>query len=428
MAKLNIKMFSENVLSVVFSYLTIQDLLQILKVNKKYRKSASNPLYYKSEFTRIFMSGTDPFPTNSPIWKQLCFNLLKQQKFISKLPTSLSLNIPLSALYTKLTDILTLPEIPLPKLRKDVFTYPTQLQDMLANINDPQPELNDFYLEQFKFIEFEAFSNTENFLNFFLRPVSSVFLKIISQFCEAYFLKIQESEDFFESYIESWDKFSLSIQNLSEVVLMLIDKVRDLADCIECKEVYSFCYNFHGFMTNIWKEKVLGRLQERLNCEFVKYLAQCFETGEDGIEWVLCKRYSEAIFDVSIDEFSVHFKNYSKTELNGPMKTIETIVVEYFAGKRISNDKDFDKLDRVLRIFPAVINRKIVEKMNLELNWNTEYELYLHHMQMQDYIIECMAKGIGISYSDVGFFSRCKSIELVDLLTHVKGFKEDVCN
>jgi hypothetical protein len=421
-------MFSENVLSEVFSYLTIQDLLEVLKVNKKYRKSASNPLYYKREFTRIFMSGIDQFPTNSPLWHQLCFDLLKQQKFICNLPTDLSHKIPLSALCTKLTDILALPEIPLPKLRKDVFTYPTQLQDMLANINDSQPEPNDFYSEQFKFIETAAFSNTDNFLNFFLRPVSSMFLKVITQFCDAYLLRIQESEEFFISYIDSWEKFSLSIQNLSDFVLILIEKVKDLAECIECKEVYSFCYNFHGFMTNIWKERVLSRLQEPLNSEFMKYFELCFKSGEEGFEWVLCKRYSEAIFDVSIDEFSVHFKNYSKTDLNGPMKLLETIVVEYFEGKRILNEKDFDRLDIMLRIFPAVINRKIVQKLNLELNWSTEYEQYINHMEMQDYIIECMAKGIGISYSDVGFFSKCKSIELVDLLTHVREFKQDICN
>ena len=421
-------MFSENVLTEVFSYLTIQDLHQILKVNKKYRKSASNPLYYKREFTRVFMSDMDLLPSNCPIWKQLCFNLLKQQKLICNLPKNLPLNINLSALYTKLTDVLALPDIPLPKLRKDVLTYPTHLQDMLANISDSHPEANNFFSEEFKFIEIEAFPGTEDFLNFFLRPVSSMFLKVISQYCEAYFLKIQESEDIFVSYIENWEKFSLSIQNLSEVISVLIDKVRDLAEYTECKEVYSFCYNFHGFMTNIWKKKVLGKLQERLNSEFMKHLAQCFQYGDEGVEWVLCKQYSEALFDVSVDEFSVHFKNYSKTDLNGPMKALETIVVEYFEGKRIHNDKDFDKLDLVLRIFPAVINRKIVEKMCLELNWSTEHELYLQHMEMQDYIIECMAKGIGISFSDVGFFSRCKSIELVDLLTHVKEFKQDVCN
>lgn len=421
-------MLSENMLSEVFSYLTLQDLQQILKVNRKFRKIGSSPLYYKREFTRIYMTGTDSYLTISPNWLYLCLNLLKQEKIFCSLSTNLSNNSNLSAIYKKLTDILAVPEIPLPKLRKDILTYPTPVQDILANINDPQPEPNDFFLQQFKFIETDIFSNTEKFLNSFLRPVSLVFLKVVGFFCEGCLLKIEESQDFFETYLESWEQFSLSIQNMNEFVLLLIEDIRSLAEHMECNEVYSLFNNFHGFMVNIWKEKVLNALQEKLNNEFVEHLACLFVSGEEGIDWLLCKRFTEAMFDVSIDEFSVHFKNHSMSALDGPIKVLEGRVSEYFEGKRIHNEKDFDKLDLVLRIFPSMINRKIVEKLNLQIGWPSDYEQYIHHMQTQDYLVEYMAKGIGISYSDVGFFSRCKNIELVDLLTHVREFKEDVCN
>ena len=421
-------MLSENVLSEICFFLDLKDLLQMIQVNKKYRRAATKASLFKSEFTRIYMSGKQSQVNVSETWKSLCFDMINQERVFINLPFPSLSKDQLSRFFSKLTAILANPEIPLPRLRRDFLTYPSVMQDMLANIDDCNQTFYSDKNPEFEFIETEPNSSQNEILIQLITHAYRVILQVIKTFCDGVCLNIEESEDILKSYLESWEVYSCSIENLKDFLEPFSNKIASLSESADLQGLADFCSNLHGILANIWRDRVWLRLGNRLNTVFMYHLVHFWTQPTKFPSYELCSGYIEAVFDISCDEFLIHFKKHTKTEFFEPFKSLENFLLEGFKGFRIKDKLDLEKLNYLQRILPAGLMMKVIHIIQMPKDWKEEFEEFVNHVGNQDYIIEYNAKRIGIVQSEVGFYSRCKNLEIFDLLTHLEKFKEDLCN
>lgn len=421
-------MLSENVLSEICFFLDLKDLLHLMQVNKRCQRVASKASHFKSEFTRIYMSGKLSQVIVSETWKSLCFDMLTQERVFITLPFANLSKEQLRRFFFKLTTILANPETPLPKLRRDFLTYPSVMQDMLANINDCNQNFFSDKNPEFEFIETELNSCQNEIVIQLITQAYRVILQVIRTFCDGVFLKIEESEDILKSYLESWEIYSCSIENLKDFLEPFSNTITNLSQSVDLLGLVDFCSNLHGILANIWRDRVWLRLGNELNSEFMRHLLQFWTQPTSFASFEMCSRYIEAVFDISCDEFLVHFKKHSKTEFFEPFKNLEVFVLEGFKGFRIKDKTDLEKLNFLQRILPTGMMMKVIRVFMMQKDWKEEFEEFCNHVESQDYVVEYNAKRIGIIQSEVGFYSRCKNLEIFDLLTHLEKFKEDLCN
>jgi hypothetical protein len=288
---------------------------------------------------------------------------------------------------------------------------------MLANLEDFQSESirNDFH--DLKIIE-TGFFQSGLFDSHLVLTAFQAFFKLVEVYCEGICLAIEESEDPLKDYLDLWEKFSFSVVNLTTFAQGgLFDGITE-----------KWGVNVHALLIGIWKEKVWKKMGDFVVTCFLEGICRVLRMDCPESEFIVCCRFVEAVLDISLNEFSVHFKTHSRSEFEEPFKMMEKRVLMMFRGIRIKEDKELERMNLLNTLFPSCLLKKIVDEIRMEEDWRNEFEDFRNHVESRDFLIEYHAKKIGISQSELGFYSSCRNSEIFDLLTHLQEFKEDVCN
>lgn len=423
---------NKNILAEIFAYLPLVDLLSISSVNRIFRKSAQAGSLYKQEFLRLWMSEFSYFQTSSDLWKTLCVKVLKSKNHWNKLKNFKVSDVCIEKMYTTVTEMLSNPQLLLPEFRRDILTFPTVYQDLLAN-PDSITSQDSFSIDSefFKIIDFLIHQNSKANYPGFLISLTKALRKSISAHCNGVALFVLESPDLITSYCECWEKFSSAIRNLSSVLNPFTEAISEEFENYETSGTGIINVSFRRIMVEVWKKKVFARVGAELIQKFTDEVrkVRLRDFSENRLE--NCKRFVEYVLDLTLNEVNIHFKSYSKLDLDEPYKSLHSAVLmasEKFYYESGGNSEDYD----MRKIFPQVTAfalKKlelgiVAEKLNII---DTDQNLFEELRSDHDFLVEYRAKSLGVSKEDICKYSKCAHISLIDVLSHIQRFALHEC-
>ena len=425
-----------NILSEIVQYLSLPELLIVSQVNKKFKESAKNQKWYKREFTKLWINNCNSSTIFIKNWKKLCVKGLRIETYWNTLPITMMSRDHLEIIYQEVKVALSNPEIFLPDLRKDMLSFPTILQDILANPEEIDASSNYYYIGNIE----NAINDIQNliskdpegvFINT-LMPLLKAIQKSITLYCKGAKNLISESIDILEVYVEQWNSYSFAIKQLSIILTPISNMINDIYRLKESDNANMLGFSFVKIMTDIWKKKTFNKLKTRLFdnflIEFDLSRKQTFCTSSSQ----KCKSFIESLLDISLNEISIHFKNYSKLTLDDPYKTLHDLVLLNSSVFYQTCDIDLEDYRVISFIFPQVTSvelKKLYNKIIGERLNTADFNLDFIDSgeKVEDYMIEFKAKYLGYTTSDIYKYSLCRNIKIIDVLAHIQYYRYEYC-
>ncbi|OMJ88562.1 hypothetical protein SteCoe_9516 [Stentor coeruleus] len=425
-------MLSTNILSEVFEYLELHEIITISSVCRRYKIVSNKPSLYKREYIRLFM--TDPEVSRKPSseWRNLCIKALHLNFYQLSFKCPILNQSDIKIFFNELTSTLKSPDLVFPELRRDYLTFPTLIQDLLGN---PYPLENNQYSQvtkQFntKLNQIKSFfkSNPSDFLKKFLKPLSKIIKSKIINYCKAIELAIHESIFPIKDYMKYWEIYGFSIKRLYTILYPFMEYFNEefYQDDI-CVDMFEHM-NFMRSMIQIWIENVFMVRREQIFEEVDKVNRMIIEKEVDVMSIFGIKTFVESLLDLSLDEITVHFKDHSRLQVKCPYREVHEKVVNFFNIESILGKIDLDVLDILYQIWPCVTYKKIVEnvinscgndiidKNNFEASVNTG-----------DFFINFRAKIVGFSPEDINKIGRCSNALIIDFNDDLRSFHNEKC-
>lgn len=355
-------MLCDNVIFEIFSFLDLKNLNVVAAVNKKFRKIALRPVLYKKEFLRIFFIGCGDGISFCDTWVSVArtmgvfAGMLGGNEFL-----------PYGKVFEWICLQLSMPQIPLPKLRKDAISYNTTYQNIFAYF------ILDNSAIRKKNLNFTQDPETSKKFSKKI-PFFSSFSILVKTYCQGIQLQLSESEEILETYLKLWEKFSFSSENILDEIFNFFSN----EDLENFPEISEFFLRLPSTLTGIWTETVFFALWERLSKQFFQEFCEGFSGNNEKLE--LCRRFCEALVDLSINEVNVHFIDHSKLDLGGPAKVLEDFVS--LNWKKIVKNEE---VESVLNVFYNGAAKRLLNKFCC--GWKD-----LLCWRMQDLIVEQKSK------------------------------------
>ena len=367
-------MFLENVIFEIFSYLDLKSLVRMTKVCRKFRKIALRPGFYRNQFFEIFLI-EDEFRAESGKCRNWVFVGWELGKCIFEFK-----NDPFGHVLEWVFKQLASPQIPLPKLRKESVIFSTVFQDIFAYFYSENSFSKPDAIQNYEIAET---ANTHNQKFKFLSVKNEFFTKfsqLITTYCQGIREKLFETSDLLKNYLDHWENYSFSSQSILEDFLSLFPSNNP--------EILRFYIQLPNLFIQIWTNEVYYALKAQLNEQFFNTFMR--SSSKNTSEKILCQRFFEALVDLSVNEFTVHFKEHSKVELQGPVKVLEDHFFSRFSNLRKETEKK-KEIENILFVFYGGTAKRVLEKCCSE----EEVGKIVENWKMKDYLIEHNSKKLG---------------------------------
>ncbi|OMJ80239.1 hypothetical protein SteCoe_19555 [Stentor coeruleus] len=419
-------MLSANMLSEIFEYLELNEIITISSVCRKYRLASNKPSLYKREYIRLFMADSEISQHPSSEWRNLCIRAL-QINFNQLSFQSPYLNrSDIKFFFNELTSTLQSPDLVFPELRRDYLSFPTLIQDLLGNPNplerNQYPQVTKKFNTKFNQIKYFFELNPSDFLTNFLQPLSKMIKSQIVNYCKAVDLAIYESISPIEEYMKYWEIYGFTIKKM----YTLLYPFMEYFNAELCKNMFENM-NFMKFMIQIWIENVFMTRREQIFKEIERVNWKIVEKGVNTIGVFRFKAFIESFLDLSLNEVTLHFKNHSRLQVKGPYRDIHEKVVEFFNVESTLKKIDLDVLDNLYLVWPCVTYRKIVENVINICRNVVEKENFEASANDGDFLIELKAKNLGFSLEDVHKVDRCLNVPIIGFHDDLRSFHNEKC-
>ena len=140
----------------------------------------------------------------------------------------------ITLLYEEVVSSFSFPAIIIPELRRDIFTFPTVFQDILASPHEFSNKSLKIPLQHKLFIIEDTLNTNFRYSHIeFLTKISDCIQKFVFNYCYGLFLLLSESGEILDSYIDYWEKYSMSIKHLNSLfvpITKIMNKVFN-SDC-----------------------------------------------------------------------------------------------------------------------------------------------------------------------------------------------------
>ena len=426
---------SKNTLQEICAYLSLTDLLSFGLVNKRLYTITQSASLFKREFCRLWLNRSIDSKTDSSSWKKICVDSLWINRYLNSLHCSESAKAHTSRILKAVTEILADPQLLLPELRRDIISYPTIFQNILAGPNDAQyPSPVFFDLEilsslspSFHFLENIFCQDPQQIFQQILLPLSIAIRNSLSNHCKGVALFISESSDILASYCELWEYYCSGIKRISEILQPLADMINEI---IVAKDT-SIHLSFETLMMEVWKEQVFGQLQSSLYENFMQNIRRVRTAENSNYLFEKCKQFVEYVLDITLNEVNIHFKNYSKIVIEEPYRSLHELVLEESQEFYQKCSVDYEDIEVSNYVFPQatsvalkkMYSKAIGERLNLQ---NFEIDDIESIRRDQDFLVKYRAKTLGVTKEDIYQYSLCKAVSLVDIATHIR-YKQGHC-
>lgn len=426
------EMLSANLLSEVFEYLEMNEIITIGSVCRKYRSASNKASLYKREYIRLFMTDTEDSRKPSSEWRNLCIRAFKLNFHQLSFQNPILSRSDIKFFFDELTSTLQSPDLTFPELRRDYLSFPTLIQDLLGN---PYPLENNQYPQMTKKFNtkldpikrfFEL--NPSDFLKNFLQPLSKLIKSQLVNYCKAVELAISESISPIEEYMKYWELYGFSIKKLYTLFYPFMECFNEgFYQAGFSKDMFEHM-NFMKFMIQIWRENVFLVRREQIFEEAEKFNRMIVDKKIDVMGIFRFKAFVESLLDMSLDEVTVHFKNHSRLQVKGPYRDVHEKAVKFFNIESTLIKIDLDILDTLYLIWPCVTYRKIVDNViNSCVNDVVEKESFETSANDGDFLIELKAKNLGFSPEDVNKIDRCLNAPIIDFHDDLRNFHNEKC-
>ena len=386
-------MLSKNLLSEIAQNLTNEDLRSFSMVSKSWHSASKNQSLWRNNFISEWLPEiSDKKPQAN--WKEFSCKALALRSLWKQLGGNIISSSEAESLYSELVSTLKSPPISLPPLRKQENSFPTPFQDLLGNPQDQfieQPE----HEERNQEIDRKITENGPQILSEFNHPTerailerfrwnlvgtsgspSSFILKLhravektVKLFCQASAVMI--AEDPCEEYLERWNLYVEAMKKINSMFLSFTETINEVYDCLETEVLEGPKFNLLRMMAVIWRREVFSKVKPLLLSELTSEIAtqrQKLLTGEepDYNEISKLKAVIESVFDISLNELTVYYRNHSKLVLEGPYYELHCFVLEksfeYYLGSA-GDSLNFLKLDKhyIDQIFPSATSDQLAK-------------------------------------------------------------------
>lgn len=461
-------MLPASILSEIMTYLSLPELLNASQVCKRFYYSSNVPCLYRREFLHIWTSLTDGPGQASDNWKSLCLSGSRVKQYWQNLSDYLFTRSEIKLLYEEVVNTLAFPTPVMPSFRRDVFSFPTLVQDLLANPSDQyliDDEFEEYsnvissYLQEFSEDLYyktsstdlacarwnaqrpkerdsigsvstqDSYENSESYLISLFKAIK----KSIKVYCEGIAQVTLEASDVLDAYCNSWENYSFSIKKINSLFLPVTETINDFYDlCYPGKDCPRI--NFMKVMTGIWRKKVFDLCKEKLVIAVIQEYS--YLKKNKYINGCNSKRLVESLLDISLNELTIFFKSHSLVNIEGSYNYLHLSILEYLKESYKTLDIDFSLEEDLLRYMFLPVTVREARRIYCEVVGNaTGNEEFIKASQdftknEDDLMIEWRAKNIGIPTNfeseDLWKFSQCRDTKLIDILNHLQGYQE--CN
>ena len=378
----------------------------------------------------------------------------------------------LNILYNEIFQTLAFPPPVFPVLRRDIFCFPTIIQDLLGNPEyqfQTEFELEEYsdvisnYLTEYSDSLYHETSkedlasirwnakktherdsigsmstqdsdeNRQGDLIEFFKGIK----KCIKLYCLGVGELLNESNDLLNLYCNYWENFSFSIKRINSLFLPVTEMINEFYEMRYGGSNGCPRINFMKIMTGIWRKKVFERCKERILNEVVN---EIYKLRGEELQYgniIQSKRICESLLDLSLNELNIFFKNHSLLALEGPYQYIHMGVLEHLKEYYQAFNVNYAKEEEIIsNIFINVTLRearrvycKIIGQITSNLEMIIESENY--EKNDDDLMLEWRAQCLGINTcqnsEDLWKFSQCREDKLIDILNHLQSYSECNC-
>lgn len=462
-------MLTQSVLSEIMTFLNLPELLLMSQVNKRFYQACSSPMLYRREFLSNWMNSEYICNRACISWKSLCLKGIRNKRYWRDLSDCVFTSSEVEVLYAEIVQSLSRPFPTFPVFRRDVLSFPTVIQDLLANPED-QFEIdiegqeysdvigkyfNDFSEDLYHQIgdnelvkirwnakggnnkNRESIGSVDTQASY--QDVSGSYLvrffkgvkKCVKTFCQAVGLLVLESDSPIETYCNYWENFTYSIKSINSVFLPVTEMINEFYEMRYGKDSGPGI-NFVKVMAAIWREKVFETCKDLLTS---KVLAEVQDLRGKNITYgydISTKRLVESLLDISLNELNIFFKNHSLLTIEGPYKLLHQAVIgsltEYYSAVCV----DFSSEEGFLNmIFPVATVREAKRTYCSVIGTLTSNPALIAESQNygkteEDEAIEWKMSNFGISTSqepiDMWRFSQCRESKLIDIINYLQTY------
>ena len=467
-------MLPQSILSEIMNYLSLPELLTTAVVNKRFLSASNLQRVYRREFLRIWMSSPDTLEQASTSWKSLCLRGIRSKKYWQNLSACDFTIFDIRVLYDEVIESLACPPPVFPVLRRDIFSFPTLMQDLLANPQDQY--LGDFdsqvYAEEIerhlKTYSEELYQETSNTDLVRIRwcagkkcgrdsvgsmctqasyediPGKSYLIqlftgvkKCVKAHCAAVSELIIENQEVLGAYSNYWESFTYAISKINSLFLPVTEMINEFYEIRfqgkdACPRV-----NFYKVMADIWRKSVFERCKEKLLAAVIQEISSLRKNQVEYWYSIESKRLAEGLLDISLNELNIFFKSHSMLALEGPYQFLHLGLVDYLKEFYQTTPVDFASEENLLAsIFPAVTVREARRVYCAVLGTANSNSLLLQESQNfdkteDDLMTEWRASNLGIPISqsseDLWKYSQCRESKLIDIFNYLSGYSEKTC-
>ena len=458
-------MLPQSILSEIMTYLALPDLLIISQVSKRFYLFSNIPSIYRREFKNNWMASTTESGQASSIWKSLCLKGIQAKIFWQNLSDYMLTSFELKILYEELTNALAEPLPVFPVLRRDVFSFPTVIQDLLANPEDQfmidneheeyAKAFSDYFLEYYEDLYYSTSStdlacirwnvskiherdsigsvstqDSDTFSQSYLVLLLKAVKKCIKAYCTGIAQLLLETEDLLKHYCEYWENFTYSAKTVNSLFLPLTEVINEFyetkfTNVQSCPRV-----NFLKIMTGIWRKTVFEPCKEKILAEVIREIS-VFRSKNYNF---FVAQVVQSLLDLSLNELTIFFKNHSLLQIEGPYQYLHNGVLEYLCKYYENYSVDFENEERVLS--GMFLNntvreaRRVYCKVEGKRSGNQDLIIETENYEKNDddLMIEWRAASIGISIQksseDIWIYSQCRENKLIDILNHLQSYQE----
>ena len=299
--------------NLILEFASLEDLLHISTVNKQFYFLTKQRAHWKVKVLNQFIGVQIAlnFDKDTDIWRNFYGRLRCGIRFDKQ-----GENFEFTSVFA----ILKSPELVLPVLRLQQKTFPTLVQDVLANLAPLSP------LIPYR----DPNTNTvSKYLSCFSQQNIEVVLTCYCNIVAAY-LK-DNPEILLDNYINHWLKYSDSIYHL---------------DALFTKQFSDSDFSIFQWLITFWSQHVYGPLKQALFCSyfslFSKELNRIKIGEENSYAAINClKLFCDCLCDLSVSKKSVHFLKSLAFVEEGPILDLRNIIL--YAGSQKPNSSNTDK-------------------------------------------------------------------------------------
>ncbi|OMJ93744.1 hypothetical protein SteCoe_3184 [Stentor coeruleus] len=450
--------------------LSLSELLEVRIVNKRFYNACNLPDVYRREFIALWMTSSNTLRQASINWKSLCLAGIRAKLYWQNLSDEIFTRQELRILYDELVSTLASPSPIFPALRRDIFSMPTLIQDLLANPDDQY--LTDYELEQYSdsvanYLEeyseelyYQTPTNnlvsvrwntrktherdsigsvstqcSDDFGDGFLITLVKAIKKPVRVFCKATSQLLLESSSPLQNYSNAWESYTFAAKKINSLFLPVTELINDFYEIKFGTEALAPPrINMLKILLRLWRKNVFEPCKTLILEEVIKEVNQIKENNMANLYWAESRRIVESLLDLSLNELSVFFKQHSLLKLEGPYFFLHSGILDHLKKYYNNFPGVFETEQEVLSgIFIPATVREARRTYCITIGTKFQDHILLNESLNQDkndedLMIEWSAQNYGIPTDHnseiLSRFSQCRDHKLSDILNQLHNYHE----